>query len=69
MPVVCGNWTAAAETAGPFGIIVEEDSAASFAAGLRRAFDTKPASRGYYRERFSVAALAAKFQQAVSSCN
>lgn len=69
VPVVCGNWTAAAETAGPFGIIVEEDSAASFAAGLRRAFGTKPASRGYYRERFSLAAVAAKFQEAVSSCN
>lgn len=69
VPVVCGNWTAAAETAGHFGIIVEEDSGASFAAGLRRAFDTKPASRGYYRERFSLAAVAARFQEAVSSCN
>jgi glycosyltransferase involved in cell wall biosynthesis len=68
VPVVCGNWTAAAETAGPFGIIVEEDSEASFAAGLRRAFDTKPASRSYFRERFSVAAIAARFQEAVASC-
>ena len=68
VPVVCGNWTAAAETAGPFGIVVTEDSAAAFAAALRRAFDAKPDSRGYYLERFSRAALAAKFRQAVSAC-
>ena len=68
VPVVCGNWTAAAETAGPFGIIVEEDSAAAFAAGLRQALDTKPASLGYYQERFSQAAIAAGFRDAVSAC-
>jgi glycosyltransferase involved in cell wall biosynthesis len=68
VPVVCGNWTAAAETAGPFGIIVAEDSAAAFAAGLRQAFDTKPASRAYFRERFSLPAVAAQFQAAVAAC-
>jgi glycosyltransferase involved in cell wall biosynthesis len=67
VPIVCGNWTAAAETAGPFGIVVAEDSADAFAAGLRRAFDSKPASRSYYRERFSLAAITAKFLEAVSS--
>jgi glycosyltransferase involved in cell wall biosynthesis len=68
VPVVCGNWTAAAETAGPFGIIVEEDAAAAFAAGLRQAFATKPASRPYFRERFSLPALAARFQEAIAAC-
>jgi glycosyltransferase involved in cell wall biosynthesis len=68
VPIVCGNWTAAAETAGPFGIIVEEDTDAAFAAGLRRAFDAKPSSRGYFREKFSLPAITAQFQRAVASC-
>jgi len=68
VPVVCGNWTAAAETAGPFGIIVEEDSASAFAAGLRQAFESKPASHRYFREHFSLAAISAKFLEAVSAC-
>jgi glycosyltransferase involved in cell wall biosynthesis len=67
VPIVCGNWTAAAETAGPYGIVVEEDSAAAFAAGLRRAFETKAASHGYFREHFSLAAITARFLEAVSA--